>query len=539
MRKLYATFILASTMYCAHAQYSTLGTAVALTPNVHYQLTPVAPQIEKAGAVWATTQVSLLSDWSLNAQLNFGSYNDVNRDLNAPVNTYPGAPANIFQTGADGIAFVLAPAPYLGERGEEIGYGTTTSPGGVYTPNFSLAVEMDTWQNIAAPYGYRNHNDPAPDHVAIMTKGQSIHGTPTQYGSTLSVGELEDGLWHDVVITWVAATRTLTLSSTSAPVFSVSQSFTQAQLDAIFGVGVTMVNWGFTAGTGSATNAHQVRFPVDEDCGQLRTQTQGGWGSEPHGNNPGAYLADHFAAAFPSGVTVGLAGAGTNYSATWTTAAAIAAYLPAGGPSAKLTQDYTNATTSQLKNNAVAQVLALSISVGLDAYYDDFGAGGVELGDMIIGSGPFDGWTVDAFLAEANKVLGGGVSSYSVAQIQSTAGAINENYVDGTMDNGYLECPPGTERSVPGRNISEQIISQQNGMVVYPNPSRGQVQLNLGTTSNSQIMIVNARGAIVERRSAGGAQTLSFDLKKYGTGVYLIKVGSGANVQTSKVIVQD
>src|SRR4030095_10616905 len=43
------------------------------------------------------------------------------------------------------------------------------------------------------------------------------------------------------------------------------------------------------------------------DCGELRTVTPGGWGSKPHGNNPGKYLHDNFAAAFPNGVTIGCA----------------------------------------------------------------------------------------------------------------------------------------------------------------------------------------------------------------------------------------
>src|SRR5215510_9913562 len=44
---------------------------------------------------------------------------------------------------------------------------------------------------------------------------------------------------------------------------------------------------------------------VVNECGQFRTQTQGGWGAPPAGNNPGAYLHAHFATAFPTGLTIG------------------------------------------------------------------------------------------------------------------------------------------------------------------------------------------------------------------------------------------
>jgi len=60
---------------------------------------------------------------------------------------------------------------------------------------------------------------------------------------------------------------------------------------------------------------------------------------------------------------------------------------------------------------------------------------------MVIGSGAFSGKTVEFFLAEANKVLGGAASSYSVQDVVTTATAINENYVDGKVNNGYLICP--------------------------------------------------------------------------------------------------
>jgi hypothetical protein len=237
---------------------------------------------------------------------------------------------------------------------------------------------------------------------------------------------------------------------------------------------------------------------------------------------------------------VGIVGGGTLYSATWTNAKAVEDYLPAGGPSGKLTKDWTNATTTQLKNNAVAQVLALSLSVGFDAADADYSASGTPLSAMIINSGPFDGWTVGAFLVEANKVLGNDpTATHTVAEVQSTAGAINENYVDGTTDNGYLDCPNGTAQSRTIRDLSLPSVFGESNISTYPNPSKGQLQVSLGSLKNAEIQVIDSRGAIVERRSAGNEQTLSFNLRKYGTGMYLIKVVSGKTVKTSKVLIQN
>ena len=175
--------------------------------------------------------------------------------------------------------------------------------------------------------------------------------------------------------------------------------------------------------------------PPPGDCGQLRTQTPGGWGAEPNGNNPGTYLHANFAAAFPNGLTVGCT---PNYNITLTTAQAITNLLPTGGQAAVLTQNAINPPA--IKNVLVGHLVALTLSTGFDVYDANFGQAGIQLGQMEIGSGTFAGWTVNAFLAEANKTLGG-CGTYSLQDVLTTATSINENYVDGLVDKGFLVCP--------------------------------------------------------------------------------------------------
>jgi hypothetical protein len=169
-------------------------------------------------------------------------------------------------------------------------------------------------------------------------------------------------------------------------------------------------------------------------CGGFRTQTQGGWGSTPHGNNPGTYVHANFALAFPNGLTVGC----TN-TITLTSAQAVTDYLPAGGTPAVLKTSYTNPTG--LKNNLASQLVALTLSVQFDKYDPKFSSSSVLLGNLLIGSGPFKGMKVSALLTEANKVLGGCPSSYTPAQISDALSSINENFVDGTTNGTFLVCP--------------------------------------------------------------------------------------------------
>jgi hypothetical protein len=176
--------------------------------------------------------------------------------------------------------------------------------------------------------------------------------------------------------------------------------------------------------------------PPPPTCGQLRTQTPGGWGAPPRGNNPASYLYANFSNAFPNGVVIGCV---PNYNIKLTTATAVTNFLPSGGKAVKLTSNYTN--PDGFKNVLAGHLVALTLSVGFDAYDANFASAGITLGAMQIKSGAFAGWTVSEFLAEANKVLGGCSSNFTIEQVLETATAINENYVDGKRDNGFLVCP--------------------------------------------------------------------------------------------------
>ncbi len=179
-----------------------------------------------------------------------------------------------------------------------------------------------------------------------------------------------------------------------------------------------------------------AQFCVEPTCGQLRTQTPGGWGTRASGNNPGTYRDANFANAFPSGLTVGCT---PDFNIVFNSSAAVRDFLPSGGKAQVFTMSYVNPTG--LKNVLAGHLVALTLSVGFDAADPEFGEAGIALGAMQIKNGIFQGWTVADFLVEANQVIGGCSKSYTIQQVLQTAASINENYVDGTRDNGYLVCP--------------------------------------------------------------------------------------------------
>jgi hypothetical protein len=184
---------------------------------------------------------------------------------------------------------------------------------------------------------------------------------------------------------------------------------------------------------------------VLSDCGQFRTQTQGGWGAGPAGGNPGTYLHAHFASAYPSGLTVGCESGG--FSVHYSSAGAITEFLPAGGSPSVLTANANDPFAKSIKNVLIGQVTALALSVGFDYADPEFGQAEENLGNMIIASGPFAGKSISEFLAIANSFLGGCATGYTASEINQAATLLNENFDDGNTDGGFVVCPgPRFER---------------------------------------------------------------------------------------------
>lgn len=178
-------------------------------------------------------------------------------------------------------------------------------------------------------------------------------------------------------------------------------------------------------------------FSQTQGCsGQFKTFTIGGWGTNCNGNNPGCYRDANFDAAFPDGVAIGCG----NNKLIFDSSAAIANYLPAGGgPSVLLPPGvYTNPTTS--RGVLSSQVLAIALAVGFDNADPNFSASNLSFASLTIKSGTFSGMSVGDFLTLANNVLGGCSSQYTPTQLNDAATAINENFDNGTVDNGYLNC---------------------------------------------------------------------------------------------------
>ena len=172
----------------------------------------------------------------------------------------------------------------------------------------------------------------------------------------------------------------------------------------------------------------------EEMSADFRTQTIGGWGSNPKGNNPGAYLHDNFDTVFPNGLTIG----SDDLTVLFTSAQAITNFLPSGSKSKILTESYVDPTKRDLKNNLVSQLLAATLSVEFDKAIADFSKSEEAISRLAISEGELSGLIVSQVLEEANLVLTGKDSDYSMDQIHEALTNINESFVDGKSETGYL-----------------------------------------------------------------------------------------------------
>jgi len=180
-------------------------------------------------------------------------------------------------------------------------------------------------------------------------------------------------------------------------------------------------------------------------CTGFRTQTPGGWGSPAEGDNAGVYRDANFATAFPDGLVVG-----GDFTLTLTSALAVEEFMPPGGDPQALTKnevDPGSLTGQDQLGSFAGHVVALTLSITFDECItcDPFGTNNVPLKDLIFDDGGvFDGMTVEAVLAEANRVLGGGaIDQFTISQLNDALTAVNENFVDGdpAVDPDLLKCP--------------------------------------------------------------------------------------------------
>ncbi|WP_082331937.1 lectin-like domain-containing protein [Mangrovimonas xylaniphaga] len=176
------------------------------------------------GAVWYNNVIDLTGDFEIIFDANFGD-----RDAD----------------GADGMAFVM-------KTTADVEYGTPGGGLGYEGLTGTLAVEFDTWRN-------GNRDDIDEDHLALMMNGDTYHTSSNNLigpvVASATSGNIEDGMYHEVKISWNAATQTFRVFfDCEERITFEGDIVTQA-----FG-GVSNVYFGYTGSTGASYNVQEICF---------------------------------------------------------------------------------------------------------------------------------------------------------------------------------------------------------------------------------------------------------------------------------------
>lgn len=176
----------------------------------------------------------------------------------------------------------------------------------------------------------------------------------------------------------------------------------------------------------------------EDYCVDFCTQSHDNWGLECGDENTG-YLRDNNWDEVTGGTLV----VGEGYTLTFTSSEAVAAFLPTDGPAGSLTSEHINPTVTE-SGILGGQVTALKLNV----LFSDKGIGKVVpacdgLRSMRIRRGPFLKMEVGDFLTLAEEALGGDLTQLpygvTLSDVNDTATSINENFIDCTTDNKYIE----------------------------------------------------------------------------------------------------
>lgn len=284
----------------------------------------------------------------------------------------------------------------------------------------------------------------------------------------------------------------------------------------------------------TASTSCEIITEKQEECDGFRTQTQGGWGQcHQTGNNPGTYLFANFAAAFPNGLTLGC-----TRTLTLTSAQAVCDFLPSGTTPKVLPVGAALVNPGQSYRNVFAgQLAAAMLNAGFDAHDPNFaGNGTYTLGELEIVSGTFAGWTVNELIAEANRKIGGCASQYTPSQLSGALESVNENYKDGSIDNGFLTCPEEKKDRVATAGLLK--------LNVTPNPVSASTLININVENDGvlEVHVFNMAGQKAASLfkgevKAGEIKALTLDASSLNSGVYFVKAITAEKIATQKIVV--
>jgi hypothetical protein len=423
-------------------------------------------------------------------------------------------------------------------------------------------------------FGYPTASDNCGEVTIELTSRDSLPGDcPQDYTLTLNYSIADD------CGNTASCTQVITVEDTTPPeIFCADQDTIECEEELIFtpptasdncdpSPSIVEVSVDTLEGPGDGEFTYTKTWYAVDECGnqsaecsqtiirlacpeEFCTFTMGGWGSEcpdsqvddPFSTQPGCIRDNYFDVVFPDGVYIG--DPAGNY-AVWTSAAAVASYLPAEEMPGYLSNPLTNPMYTPA-GVLGGQLLALKMNreFSCEGIFYDLALLDVVacFGSYVIPDscgGPFAGMTVDQFIALADQVVAGNTGMLdpygaSLSDLNFTATCLNEffnNCDDG--DDYVIYTAPTAAKQVP-----DQFSLDQN----RPNPFNPVTEISfaLPEAANVTIEVFNIRGQKVETlindyRDAG-IHTVTWNGSNVASGVYFYRLTAGQFVETKKMM---
>jgi hypothetical protein len=113
------------------------------------------------------------------------------------------------------------------------------------------------------------------------------------------------------------------------------------------------------------------------------------------------------------------------------------------------------------------------------------------------------------------------------------------------MVRNFYGCPGAIAGNNPGINSKVSaagIEANKDVITTYPNPNHGQFKVLLQNfaSSRAEVLLVDAKGSTIQKRSLNLNQNTitDFDLRGKARGMYYIRVVSSNGTKVSKVVIQ-
>jgi len=172
----------------------------------------------------------------------------------------------------------------------------------------------------------------------------------------------------------------------------------------------------------------------------FRIGSAGEFGCRPRGANCAAQMYRQFNDICPEGITLG---ANENVM-VFTCAEAITDFLPSFGSMKTIPSTMVDPTARDFRSTFASQTLALALSLEMDSNDKNFALSSHTLAKCKFQFGMFAGVTVERFLVECNKVLGGEATTMPAKLIERQLTALITNYQAGNYSDVLVEPATAT-----------------------------------------------------------------------------------------------